>query len=147
MNELKLCYPVSEKAKAHTFIDSAKYDAMYKQSIEQPDIFWGEQAKEFIDWYQPWDTVSKVDMKNSEISWFVGAKLNVSYNCIDRHLATKANNTAIIFEGDDPSDDLKVTYQELHDNVCRLANLRLAIILFSTGSSRLQWPSSYCQIC
>jgi acetyl-CoA synthetase len=123
MNELKLCYPVSEKAKAHTFIDSAKYDAMYKQSIEQPDVFWGEQAKEFIDWYQPWDTVSKVDMKNSEISWFTGAKLNVSYNCIDRHLATKANNTAIIFEGDDPSDDLKVTYQELHDHVCRLANL------------------------
>tara|TARA_R110001583_G_scaffold161800_4_gene313996 strand:+ start:196 stop:2139 length:1944 start_codon:yes stop_codon:yes gene_type:complete len=123
MNELKLRYPVSEKAKAHTFIDSAKYDAMYKQSIEQPDVFWGEQAKEFIDWYQPWDTVSKVDMKNSDISWFAGAKLNVSYNCIDRHLATKANNTAIIFEGDDPNDDLKVTYQELHDHVCRLANL------------------------
>ena len=123
MNELKLRYPVSEKAKAHTFIDSAAYDAMYKQSIEQPDVFWGEQAKEFIDWYQPWDTVSKVDMKNSEISWFTGAKLNVSYNCIDRHLATKANNTAIIFEGDDPNDDLKVTYQELHDHVCRLANL------------------------
>jgi len=123
MNELKLRYPVSEKAKAHTFIDSAAYDAMYKQSIEQPDVFWGEKAKEFIDWYQPWDTVSKVDMKNSEISWFTGAKLNVSYNCIDRHLATKANNTAIIFEGDDPNDDLKVTYQELHDHVCRLANL------------------------
>jgi acetyl-CoA synthetase len=123
MNELKLRYPVSEKAKAHTYIDSAKYDAMYKQSIEQPDVFWGEQAKEFIDWYQPWDAVSKVDMKKSEISWFTGAKLNVSYNCIDRHLATKANQTAIIFEGDDPNDDLKVTYQELHDHVCRLANL------------------------
>ncbi len=123
MNELKLRYPVSEKAKAHTFIDSAKYDAMYKQSIEQPDVFWGEQAKEFIDWYQPWDSVSKVDLKKSEISWFTGAKLNVSYNCIDRHLETKANHTAIIFEGDDPNDDLKVTYQELHDHVCRLANL------------------------
>ena len=123
MNELKLRYPVSEKAKANTFIDSAAYDAMYKQSIEQPDVFWGEQAKEFIDWYQPWDTVSKVDMKNSEISWFTGAKLNVSYNCIDRHLATKANSTAIIFEGDNPNDDLTVTYQELHDHVCRLANL------------------------
>ncbi|WP_114327262.1 acetate--CoA ligase [Candidatus Colwellia aromaticivorans] len=123
MNELKLRYPVSEKAKAHTFIDSATYDAMYKQSIEQPDVFWGEQAKEFIDWYQPWDAVSKVDMKNSEVNWFTGAKLNVSYNCIDRHLATKADKTAIIFEGDNPNDDLKVTYQELHDHVCRLANL------------------------
>ncbi len=123
MNELKPCYPVSEKAKAHTYIDSATYDAMYKQSIEQPDVFWGEQAKEFIDWYQPWDSVSQVDLKNSEINWFLGAKLNVSYNCIDRHLATKANDIAIIFEGDDPSDDLKVTYQELHDHVCRFANL------------------------
>ena len=123
MNELKLRYPVSEKAKAHTFIDSAAYDAMYKQSIEQPDVFWGEQAKEFIDWYQPWDTVSKVDMTKSEISWFTGAKLNVSYNCIDRHLATKADTTAIIFEGDNPNDSHSVTYQELHDHVCRLANL------------------------
>ena len=123
MKELKSCYPVSEKAKAHTHIDAAKYDAMYKQSIEQPDEFWGEQAKEFIDWYQPWDSVSKVDLKNSEINWFSGGKLNVSYNCIDRHLATKANDTAIIFEGDDPNDDLKVTYQELHDHVCRFANL------------------------
>jgi len=123
MNELKLRYPVSEKAKAHTFIDSAKYDAMYKQSIEQPDAFWGEQAKEFIDWYQPWDAVSKVDMKNSEVNWFTGAKLNVSYNCIDRHLATKADTTAIIFEGDNPNDNLSISYQELHDHVCRLANL------------------------
>jgi acetyl-CoA synthetase len=123
MNELKLRYPVSEKAKAHTFIDSAAYDAMYKQSIEQPDVFWGEKAKEFIDWYQPWDAVSKVDMTKSEISWFTGAKLNVSYNCIDRHLATKADTTAIIFEGDNPNDSLSVTYQELHDHVCRLANL------------------------
>jgi len=123
MSELKLRYPVSEKAKAHTFIDSAAYDAMYKQSIEQPDVFWGEKAKEFIDWYQPWDTVSKVDMTKSEISWFTGAKLNVSYNCIDRHLETKADQTAIIFEGDDPNDSLSVTYQELHDHVCRLANL------------------------
>ena len=123
MNELKTCYPVSDKAKAHTHIDSATYDAMYKQSIEQPDVFWAEQAKEFIDWYQPWDSVSKVDLKNSEIKWFSGGKLNVSYNCIDRHLATKADKTAIIFEGDDPSEDLKVTYQELHDHVCRLANL------------------------
>jgi acetyl-CoA synthetase len=123
MSDLKLRYPVSEKAKAHTFIDSAAYDAMYKQSIEQPDVFWGEKAKEFIDWYQPWDTVSKVDMTKSEISWFTGAKLNVSYNCIDRHLATKADTTAIIFEGDNPDDSLSVTYQELHDHVCRLANL------------------------
>ncbi|NQY37942.1 MAG: acetate--CoA ligase [Alteromonadaceae bacterium] len=123
MKQLQKRYPVSEKAKAHTHINAATYDEMYKQSIEQPDVFWAEQAEKFIDWYQPWDSVSKVDFKNSEVSWFAGGKLNVSYNCIDRHLATKADQTAIIFEGDDPTDDLKVTYQELHDHVCRLANL------------------------
>jgi acetyl-CoA synthetase len=123
MKELKSCYPVLEQAKAHTHIDSATYNAMYKQSIEQPDVFWGEQAEKFLDWYKPWDSVSDVDLKTADIKWFSGGKLNVSYNCIDRHLTTKANDTAIIWEGDDPSDDKKITYQELHDHVCRLANL------------------------
>ena len=123
MKELKSCYPVLEQAKAHTHIDSATYDAMYKQSIEQPDVFWAEQADKFLDWYKPWDSVSNVDLKTADIKWFSGGKLNVSYNCIDRHLATKANDTAIIWEGDDPSDDKKITYQELHDHVCRFANL------------------------
>ena len=123
MKELQKIYPVPAKAKAHTHIDSATYDAMYKQSIEQPDKFWGEQAEKFIDWSKPWDRVSKVNFNESQVEWFSGAKLNVSYNCIDRHLVNKANDTAIIFEGDDPSDDLKVTYQELHDHVCRFANL------------------------
>ncbi len=123
MKELQLHYPVSERAKSQTHIDAATYDAMYQQSIEQPDVFWAEQAEKFIDWYQPWDSVSKVNFKKSEVSWFAGGKLNVSYNCIDRHLATKGNDTAIIFEGDDPTEDRKVTYQELHDHVCRFANL------------------------
>ena len=123
MKDLQPKYIVSEKAKAHTYIDAATYEAMYKQSIENPNEFWGEQAEKFIDWYQPWDKVSQVNFKESEVKWFTGGKLNVSYNCIDRHLATKANDTAIIWEGDDPSEDLKVTYQELHDHVCRFANL------------------------
>jgi len=123
MNELQQFYPVSDKAKAHTHIDAATYDAMYQQSIEQPNEFWGEQAKKFIDWTKPFDSVSKINFKESEVNWFTGGKLNVSYNCIDRHLATKADDTAIIWEGDDPSEDAKVTYQELHDHVCRFANL------------------------
>ena len=123
MKELQHSYPVSENAKKHTYIDSATYDAMYQQSIEQPDEFWAEQAEKFINWYQPWDCVSKVDFKTSEIQWFTGAKLNVTYNCIDRHLPHKANDTAIIFEGDEPSDSSHITYQELHDHVCRFANL------------------------
>jgi len=123
MQELKSRYPVLEQAKAHTYIDSAKYDAMYKESIENPDKFWAEQATEFLDWYQPFNKVSETDMKTADINWFVGGKLNVSYNCIDRHLPEKADDVAIIFEGDDPSEDQNITYQELHDHVCRLANL------------------------
>ena len=123
MQKLKEHYPVSEQAKANTHIDSDTYNAMYKQSIEQPEVFWAEQANNFLDWYQPWDSVKDVDLQTADIKWFSNGKLNVSYNCIDRHLSTKANDTAIIWEGDDPSDDLKVSYQELHDHVCRFANL------------------------
>ncbi len=123
MKELQKCYPVSEQAKAQTHITAETYQTMYQQSIDKPDEFWAEQAKQFIDWYKPWDSVSKIDLKNSEVNWFLGAKLNVSYNCIDRHLPEKADHTAIIFEGDEPSDDLKITYQDLHDHVCRFANL------------------------
>lgn len=123
MNELQKFYPVSDKAKARTHIDAVTYDDMYQKSIEQPNEFWGEQALKFIDWTKPFDNVSSINFKESEVSWFSGGKLNVSYNCIDRHLATKANETAIIWEGDDPSEDAKITYQELHDHVCRFANL------------------------
>jgi len=86
MQALKTIYPILESAKQHTHIDSATYDAMYKQSIEQPNEFWAKQAEKFLDWYQPWDSVSNVDLKTADIKWFSGGKLNVSYNCIDRHL-------------------------------------------------------------
>ncbi|REL36459.1 acetate--CoA ligase [Thalassotalea euphylliae] len=123
MKELLSRYPVSPQATQNTHINADKYQQMYQQSIEQPDVFWAEQAEQFIDWYKPWEKVSEVDYQTADISWFKGAQLNVSYNCIDRHLASKANQTAIIFEGDEPTDDFRVSYQELHDNVCRLANL------------------------
>jgi len=123
MKELKTLYPVLKSAKQHTHIDNTTYNAMYKKSIEQPDVFWAEQAEQFLDWYKPWDNVSNVNLKTADIKWFSGGKLNVSYNCIDRHLKTKANDTAIIFEGDDPSQDDHISYQQLHDHVCRFANL------------------------
>lgn len=123
MKELQSRYPVSQRAQANSHIDAAAYETMYRQSIEQPDIFWAQQAEKFIDWYQPWEQVSSVNFKESQVSWFAGGKLNVSYNCIDRHLAKKANDIAVIFEGDEPGDDAKVTYQQLHDHVCRFANL------------------------
>ncbi len=121
MSEVQL-YPVPEAFKRNAAIDLARYKEMYEQSISSPDIFWAEQAKAFLTWQQPWSQVTKSDLKKGEVAWFVGGKLNVSVNCIDRHLPARAKQTAIIWEGDDPSEDQFISYQELHDQVCRLAN-------------------------
>ncbi len=104
------------------YINDDQYAAMYERSISDPDGFWAEQADIFIDWTRKWDTIRDADMVTGNISWFAGGKLNISYNCIDRHLASRAEQTAIIWEGDDAADDKAITYQELHDEVCRLAN-------------------------
>ncbi|NCF76527.1 MAG: acetate--CoA ligase [Proteobacteria bacterium] len=119
MSEL---YSVPPNIKARTLIDGDTYRRMYRQSIEEPDVFWADQAKTFLDWSQPWHTVSDADLPYGNIRWFDGGELNVSVNCIDRHLPSRANQTAIIWEGDDPADDAQITYQELHDKVCQLAN-------------------------
>jgi acetyl-CoA synthetase len=119
MSEL---YSVPPNIKVRTLIDGDTYRRMYRQSIEEPDVFWADQAKTFLDWSQPWHTVSDADLPNGNIRWFDGGELNVSVNCIDRHLPSRANQTAIIWEGDDPADDAQITYQELHDKVCQLAN-------------------------
>jgi acetyl-CoA synthetase len=121
MSEVHL-YPVPESFKSTAAINLARYKEMYDQSINAPDTFWAEQAKTFLTWQQPWSQVTKSDLRKGEVSWFVDGKLNVSVNCIDRHLPARANQTAIIWEGDDPSEDQFITYQELHDQVCRLAN-------------------------
>ena len=115
-------YPVPESFKSKAAINLARYKEMYDQSINAPDTFWAEQAKTFLTWQQPWSQVTKSDLKKGEVAWFVDGKLNVSVNCIDRHLPARAKQTAIIWEGDDPSEDQFITYQELHDQVCRLAN-------------------------
>ncbi|MEZ5559659.1 MAG: acetate--CoA ligase [Pseudomonadales bacterium] len=115
-------YPVPEFMLERCFINDEQYQAMYQRSVDDPDGFWAEQADIFIDWYQKWDTVHRENMRSGEVSWFEGAKLNISYNCIDRHLPARANQTAIIWEGDDPADSKHITYQTLHDEVCRLAN-------------------------
>jgi acetyl-CoA synthetase len=108
--------------KARTLIDEATYDSMYQRSIADPDGFWADQANAFLSWQQPWQTVSEADIPSGNIRWFVGGQLNVSVNCIDRHLPHRGGQTAIIWEGDDPSDDLQITYQELYEHVCQLAN-------------------------
>ena len=115
-------YPAPSSMKARTLIDEATYDSMYQRSIADPDGFWADQASAFLSWQQPWQTVSEADIPSGNIRWFVGGQLNVSVNCIDRHLPHRGGQTAIIWEGDDPSDDLQITYQELYEHVCQLAN-------------------------
>ncbi len=104
------------------FIDNKKYQQLYQQSIDNTDEFWAEQAEKFLTWEKKWHKVSDCDFNTGKISWFLGGKLNVSYNCIDRHLPHKANYPAIIWQGDEINDHKTITYQQLYHKVCRLAN-------------------------
>ncbi len=115
-------YPVSEAAAANTLLTREQYEEMYARSIESPDEFWAEQAEKNIHWFSPWEQVSEWDYNKAEIAWFKGAKLNVAYNCLDRHLESRGDQTAIIWESDDPNEDKKMTYRELHAEVCKFSN-------------------------
>ncbi len=115
-------YPVNALMAGRAHLDDDRYRAMYARSIKDPEAFWSEQADQFLDWNRRWQSVFDADIPNGRVRWFDGAVLNACYNCIDRHLPERADQTAIIWEGDDPSDDAKLSYQELHDRVCRLAN-------------------------
>lgn len=115
-------YAVSDEVAAHSFINNEQYLAMYERSIQDPDAFWAEQADKFLDWREKWQAVSSVNFDSGEIGWFLGGKLNITENCIDRHLPQRAEQTAIIWEGDEPTDDNHITYQALADAVGKLAN-------------------------
>lgn len=119
-------YPVSKEAANHAHIRDDQYQAMYKASIERPDEFWSQKADEFLTWDKPFTRVCESDFLQGEAKWFIEGELNASYNCIDRHLPLKADHTAIIWEGDDPDVDLTITYRELHEKVCRLANVLIS---------------------
>ena len=103
-------------------INAEKYAAMYQRSIEDRDGFWGEMAAEFLSWDSPWNKVVSYDFAKGEAQWFAGGKLNVSYNCIDRHLPQRASQTAFIWEADDPAESKYITYAQLKEQVCKLAN-------------------------
>jgi len=124
MSEDKI-YTVPAEFAAKTNITAEQYKNLYKQSIDDPETFWDEQAKNFLSWSKPWDKVMdySFDAKDLYIKWFQGGTLNVAYNCIDRHLASKGEQTAIIWEGDNPDDDKKVTFNELHHDVSKFANI------------------------
>ncbi|MCZ6721605.1 MAG: acetate--CoA ligase [Proteobacteria bacterium] len=116
-------YPVPESLARSAWCDEESYFEMYRHSIEDADEFWAEQAKR-LDWIEPWRKVKNTSFEGDvHIKWFEGGKLNVCVNCVDRHLEKRADQTALIWEGDDPKDDKRITYRELHEEVCRLANL------------------------
>ena len=116
----KKIYKPQEDIKNPYIKDFDEYKAMYLDSINQPEKFFGDMATSNIDWIEPFDQVHNGDFANT--AWFDGGKLNLSINCIDRHLEKNANKTAFIWEGDSPDESTSVTYQELHDQVCKLAN-------------------------
>ncbi len=124
MSDEKL-YSVPADFAAKSHIDDARYQEMYQRSIEDPEGFWAEQAEQFVTWFKPWNKVLdwSYDKKDLYIKWFEGGKLNVCYNCIDRHLDSRGDQVAIIWEGDDPNTDSKITYRELHEHVSKLANV------------------------
>jgi acetyl-CoA synthetase len=103
-------------------IDSETYTNMQHRSLSEPDQFWAEMADQFLSWNKTWDTVTSGDFGSGTSQWFAGAELNVSYNCIDRHLPQRADQTAIIWEGDNPQDSQHISYRELKAQVCKLAN-------------------------
>ncbi|WP_409297315.1 acetate--CoA ligase [Pseudomonas sp. KCJK8993] len=116
-------FPKADAVRQAAQLSQDDYLHLYRQSIEQPELFWAGQAKRFLHWSHPWAEVRRHDSRTGQASWFGGGQLNVSYNCIDRHLETRGDQTAIIWEGDDPAESLRITYRTLHQQVCRLANL------------------------
>jgi len=117
-------YDVPADWQKRAYVDDAKYRDMYARSVKDPNGFWGEQAKR-IDWIKPFSKVKNTsyDPHNVSIKWFEDGTLNVCHNCVDRHLAKRGDQTAILWEGDDPKDDKKLTYKQLHAEVCRFANV------------------------
>ncbi|WP_416886484.1 acetate--CoA ligase [Marinospirillum sp.] len=123
MSEQQKVYPVKPEVADAAWINKEKYLAMYAESVNNPEAFWAEQGKR-IDWMQPYTRVKNTsfDPHNVDIRWFEDGTLNASVNCLDRHLAERGDQVAIIWEGDDPNEDKKITYRELYHEVCRFAN-------------------------
>lgn len=118
-----MLYTVSPERAQNSLIDNENYLSMYQESVTNPEAFWQKQGQ-IVDWFKPYTRAKETSYQpgNIDIKWFADGTLNVSVNCLDRHLATHADKTAIIWEGDDPNDDAKLTYRELHAKVCQFAN-------------------------
>ena len=124
MSDVKI-YPVPKSFAQSANVTNQQYQEMYQRSIDDPQGFWADQAEHYLDWFNKWDNVLdwSYDLDDVHIKWFEGGKLNVAHNCIDRHLKERGDQTAIIWEGDDPSVDKYITYNELHEQVSKLGNV------------------------
>ena len=122
MSESRI-YPVPKDFSDTAYIDKALYEELYQKSIADPEAFWAEQAGKLLNWSKKWDRVMDFDFRSGQISWFEGGRINATVNCLDRHLGTRGDQAAIIWESDQPDEDLIVTYAELHEKVCRFGNL------------------------
>ncbi|MBE9505319.1 MAG: AMP-binding protein [Chloroflexi bacterium] len=123
MDEKRVFPPPKEFSAAAHIKSMEEYKKLYDSSIADPDKFWGERAEQ-LDWFKKWDKVRVVDFVNAKHEWFVGGKLNVTYNCIDRHLKTwRKNKAALIWEGEPEGERITYTYQDLYNEVCRFANV------------------------
>ena len=118
----EVIYEISQNIKNDSLISEEEFSEMYQRSITSPDEFWHEQASKYLEWISEWDQVSEHDFSKGQVSWFKGGKLNATINCIDRHLAARADQTAIIWEGDDPDESNHISYQELYESVCKFSN-------------------------
>ena len=118
----EVIYEITEDLKKNALISEDEFDEMYKESILNPNEFWHKQASDHLEWISEWTQVSEYDFSKGKVSWFKDGKINATINCIDRHLETRADQTAIIWEGDDPKDSTHISYQELYESVCRFAN-------------------------
>ena len=116
-------YPVSEYVADTALINDAQYQEMYEWSVRDPGEFWSAQARERLTWFKEWDSTLEWDYHKAHIRWFQGGKLNVSYNCVDRHLESRADKRAIVWEGNEPGDTRTLTYRDLHREVCKFANV------------------------
>ncbi|MBW8753457.1 MAG: AMP-binding protein, partial [Sphingomonadales bacterium] len=116
-------HPVPAEWAARAYVDAAGYAEKYRLSIEEPEAFWREESGR-LDWSKPWSKLAKCSFDEADfgIEWFADGTLNVSANCLDRHLAENGDTVAIIWEGDDPSQQRRLSYRELHEEVCRFAN-------------------------
>ena len=119
----EVVYEVPDSLKKEALLSKEEYEELYEESLNNPKEFWSKQANSYLEWISPWETVYQSNFRKGEVSWFKGGKINATINCIDRHLKNRSDQTAIIWEGDDPSLSKEITYQQLHESVGRLSNV------------------------